>query len=196
MIKEFYTRLVSWIYVTINREVLSPDKFIALRLRQKVQVNKTNFLFTFDLPKPTDQIGLLAGQYIAVKYYIFCIFLIQRAFLDGEDVVRYYSPVSRNSEYGKIDLLIKIEPEKVLTWNTMGSNFTKGNFKKSMCNYLSNLLPGNTLDFKGPLGGFEYHRCVHLRPNFKTLFNNSFPLHSNIFRKSLQGAFQRVLRVL
>lgn len=121
----------------LHETVLSPDKFIALRLRQKVQVNKTNFLFTFDLPKPTDQIGLLAGQYIAVK-----------AFLDGEDVVRYYSPVSRNSEYGKIDLLIKIEPEK-------------GNFKKSMCNYLSNLLPGNTLDFKGPLGGFEYHRNAY-----------------------------------
>lgn len=67
MIKEFYMKLVSWIYVTINCLVLSPDKFIALRLRQKVQVNKTNFLFTFDLPKLTDQIGLLAGQYIAVK---------------------------------------------------------------------------------------------------------------------------------
>ena len=76
---------------------LSPDQFIPLRLRQRFQQNKTTHVFSFDLPHPTSQAGLLAGQYVAV-----------RAFLDGKDEIRYYSPISRNSDFGKIDLLIKV----------------------------------------------------------------------------------------
>lgn len=30
-----------------------------------------------------------------------------------------------------------------------------------MAGYLNGLPPGNTLDFKGPLGGFEYHRNMY-----------------------------------
>lgn len=62
-------------------------------------------------------------------------------------MVRFYSPVSRNSDFGKIDLLIKIEPEK--------------SYPGSMTHYLNTLSVGNTLDFKGPLGGFEYHRNMY-----------------------------------
>ena len=62
----------------------------------------------------------------------------------GKEVVRYYSPISRSSDYGHVDLLIKIELEKTT--------------EISMTNHLYNLTPGQSIDFKGPLGGFEYHR--------------------------------------
>lgn len=120
----------------LHEAALRPDKFTPLRLKQRIQLNKTTHLFSFELPTPTSHVGLLAGQYIAV-----------RTILEGEEVIRYYSPTTRNSDYGKIDLMIKIEAEK--------------STKKSMTYYLGNLQPGNTLDFKGPLGGFEYHRNTY-----------------------------------
>jgi cytochrome-b5 reductase len=52
-----------------------------------------------------------------------------------EEVVRYYSPVSRPDEWGHIDLLIKT--------NTGGS----------MTDHLLEMKPGDSLDFKGPMGG-------------------------------------------
>ena len=45
------------------------------------------------------------------------------------------------------DFFQKIEPDKA----------TEG----SMTHYLNLLQPGSTLEFKGPLGGFEYHRNAY-----------------------------------
>jgi len=119
-----------------HESVLNPNQFIPLRLRQRFQLNKTSHIFSFALPNLDSQIGLLVGQYVAV-----------RAVISGKEVVRFYSPISRNSDYGKIDLLVKIEPEK--------------SYLGSMTGYLNSLEVGNTLEFKGPLGGFEYHRNMY-----------------------------------
>jgi len=117
----------------LHKGALSSFKLTPLRLKERFQLNSTTHIFNFALPSPTDHSGLLAGQYIAV-----------RATLQGKEVVRFYSPISRNSTYGKIELLVKIEPEKMT--------------ESSMTHLLNTLAPGDTLDFKGPLGGFEYHR--------------------------------------
>jgi len=68
-------------------------------------------------------VNLHVGQYIAI-----------RAHLDGQDVVRYYSPISRTTDHGIIQLLVKCEDN--------------GN----MSRHLAGLQPGQTVDFAGPLG--------------------------------------------
>ena len=66
-----------------------------------------------------------------------------RAVVDGKEIVRFYSPVSRPEAPGHLDLLVKVD--------------TKGG---AMSNYLNALVPGGTLDFRGPLGGID----LDLRP--------------------------------
>lgn len=92
---------------------------------------------------------LLLGKYNSKLYFSFTKISKKkkRAVISGKEVIRFYSPISRNSDYGKIDLLVKIEPEK--------------SYLGSMTGYLNSLEVGNTLEFKGPLGGFEYHRNMY-----------------------------------
>ena len=106
-----------------------------MRLLNRIQLNKFNHLFRFCLPDPNQQAGLFCGQYISI-----------RAIIDGKEIIRYYSPVSRNSDYGQLDLMIKIE-----------ENTTN----KPMEAFLSNLQVGQVVEFKGPIGGFEYHRNMY-----------------------------------
>lgn len=50
-----------------HESVLNPNQFIPLRLRQRFQLNKTSHIFSFALPNLDSQIGLLVGQYVAVR---------------------------------------------------------------------------------------------------------------------------------
>lgn len=114
---------------------LSPTQWIPLVLENRIQLNKFNHLFRFAFDDKDKQAGLFCGQYLSI-----------RAIIDGAEVVRFYSPVSRNSDYGHIDLMIKIEE------NVAG---------KPMERFMAELRPGQTVDFKGPIGGFEYHRNMY-----------------------------------
>jgi len=115
---------------------LDPNEWRPLKLRERIQLNKFNHLFRFDLPSPTHHLGLRAGQYLAL-----------RANIGGQETVRYYSPVTQNSTFGNVDLIIKIEMDKTQ--------------ETSMTRHLFSLQAGQTLEFKGPLGGFEYHRNTY-----------------------------------
>lgn len=86
------------------------------------------FRFRFACPDPHQSIGCKAGQYIAV-----------RAIIENEEVVRFYSPLSCPSETCYIELLIKIDGHGGV-----------------MSHYLANLQLGETLEIRGPLGGFQY----------------------------------------
>jgi hypothetical protein len=67
------------------------------------------------------------GQYVSV-----------RAVLGGQETIRYYSPISRPDAPGYLDLLLKVDA-------------TGG----AMSHHLNSLQPGDTLEFKGPLGGIS-----------------------------------------
>jgi cytochrome-b5 reductase len=54
--------------------------------------------YRFALPKPTDVLGLPIGQHISVITTI-----------DGEDVVRNYTPTTGNETKGYFDLVIKVQ---------------------------------------------------------------------------------------
>jgi ferredoxin-NADP reductase len=95
--------------------------------RESHKVCTSVYLFRFNLPSPLHTSGLGVGQYISV-----------RAVIAGADVVRYYSPISRPDAPGYIDLLIKVD--------AAGG---------AMSHHLNALRPGDTLEFKGPLGGIS-----------------------------------------
>ncbi|XP_068236111.1 uncharacterized protein [Palaemon carinicauda] len=106
---------------------LRPDSWIPLVLRSHTPVSDKMASFVFDLPKPTDHTGCFPGQYIVVKVNI-----------KGKDQTRYFSPVSRPDDFGKIELVLRFETQGLISQH----------FKA--------LKPGDKIDFQGPSGGFEY----------------------------------------
>lgn len=52
-------------------------------------------------------------------------------------MIRYYSPISRPNDLGHIDLLIKVDDKGI------------------MSQHLNSMVPGDHLDFKGPMGGLH-----------------------------------------
>eukprot|EP00123_Amoebidium_parasiticum_P017445 comp23856_c0_seq1/m.41714 comp23856_c0_seq1/g.41714 ORF comp23856_c0_seq1/g.41714 comp23856_c0_seq1/m.41714 type:complete len:817 (-) comp23856_c0_seq1:529-2979(-) len=105
---------------------LSPKAFVPLQLGAAIQLSPSTKLFRFNLPSPHHQAGLEMGQYVAVRKTI-----------NGEEIVRYYSPVSRADDLGHIDMVIKTDTGGALTA------------------YMDAMKPGDTLDFKGPISGLE-----------------------------------------
>ncbi|XP_020607547.1 NADH-cytochrome b5 reductase 1-like [Orbicella faveolata] len=102
---------------------LRPDRFTALKLLSVKSFGEMIAEYTFSLPQPTDCTGCFPGQYVRVRI--------------GKNE-RFFSPVSRTKEFGKISLLLKHE--------------THGVFSNS----IRSLQLGETVDFCGPCGGYEY----------------------------------------
>ncbi|KAJ3366529.1 NADH-cytochrome b5 reductase [Allomyces javanicus] len=103
---------------------LNPDTFTPLVLRSVKSLGQFVKLFRFDLPSTKHHTGLRIGEYVAV-----------RAEINGEQIVRYYSPISRPDNLGHIDLLIKVDDHG------------------SMSHHIATMRPGkDALEFKGPLG--------------------------------------------
>jgi len=83
--------------------------------------------FVFALPNNTDYTGLLSGQYLQV-----C------ATIKGAKHTRYFSPVSKPDDFGKVEVVIRYETSGV------------------MSHFFKSLTKGDQLSFRGPCGGFEY----------------------------------------
>jgi cytochrome-b5 reductase len=111
-----------------SRHPVTPDEWTALRLRSKQCLGGSVYEFSFELPSPFDTLPLAPGQAVSV-----------RAILNGEECIRYYSPISRTNQPGHLDLPIKVEPDNGM-----------------MSRHLYFLKPGDTLQFKGPVGGFDF----------------------------------------
>jgi len=86
------------------------------------------YCYRFAFPNPGDCAGTVPGQYIRVR--------IQGK--DGKDGIRYFSPTSDPRVLGHIDLVMSFH------------------FEGEMTKFFRNLQVGQTLDFDGPAGGFEY----------------------------------------
>ncbi len=127
-----------------NTSCLEQDAWTALRLRSKTLVGPQQWLYRFDLPSPHCTLAKDAqrsggsgstGKYIKV-----------RAQVEGEEVVRCYSPASRLGAQGYVDLLLKLAPEgrKCMTW------------------YFEQMQPGQRLEFSGLHGdlGLDFRRLT------------------------------------
>ncbi|KAI9792191.1 MAG: NADH-cytochrome b5 reductase [Peltula sp. TS41687] len=109
--------------------VLKPNQFQEFHLKEKTVISHNVAIYRFALPRSTDILGLPIGQHISVG-----------AKLPGHpiEVVRSYTPISSDEDYGYFDLLLKSYPT--------------GNISK----YMSTLKIGDPLRVKGPKGAMVY----------------------------------------
>ena len=117
---------ISAVHACAAIPTLSPTEWTPLALESATPLSNSSTLFRFALPSPCHVSGLGLGDYIAV-----------RGTLDGEQVVRFYSPMSRDDVRGHIDLCIKIDCGPTAT----------------MSSHFASMVPGDILEFQGPKGG-------------------------------------------
>lgn len=110
-----------------RRQSLFPDSWTPLELEDQTLVSKNTALYRFKLKTQIETLNIPAGHHIAVKVKI-----------DGEDVVRYYNPISSNIQEGYLDLLVKSYPN-----GTVSKHFAA-------------LQTGSIVEFMGPMGTFNY----------------------------------------
>ncbi|KAL7933901.1 hypothetical protein V8C35DRAFT_327382 [Trichoderma chlorosporum] len=114
----------------LARGWLEPKEYKSLPLIRKDTLSPNVFLFVFQLPNPTDVIGIPIGQHVAIK-----------ATIDGTEVSRSYTPVSNNADLGRLELVIKCYPDGLLTGK-----------------HLANLKVGDQVLFRGPKGAMRYKK--------------------------------------
>ncbi|KAF8332411.1 uncharacterized protein EI90DRAFT_3280670 [Cantharellus anzutake] len=122
---------------------LDRRKWKAARLVGVTGVSHDSFIYRFALESPEQPLGLPVGQHVFVRL---------RRKTTGEMVQRAYTPVSQQDEHGHIDLLIKLYLPCVAF--PLGGKMTVG---------FHELLVGDTVEFKGPLGSFVWEGKGNVR---------------------------------
>jgi len=92
-------------------------------------------IFTFDLEYPEQTLGLPIGQHLMVRL---------RDPVTREAVIRSYTPISETTDKGKLEMLVKVYFAK------------DGQQGGKMSQALDALPIGHFVEFKGPIGKFEY----------------------------------------
>jgi nitrate reductase (NAD(P)H) len=114
---------------------LSPRHWKRSTLASKKSVSWDTRIFRFALESPTQTLGLPTGQHMMIRL---------RDPVTREMIIRSYTPISETSEPGFVDVLVKIyfdTPER------------KGG---KMSQAIDQLPVGHPIEFKGPIGKFEY----------------------------------------
>lgn len=106
---------------------LDPQKWRKFKLARKDSIAPNVYKMVFSLPHPNDILGLPTGQHIALRETI-----------NGKSVSRSYTPVSNNTELGRLELLIKVYDNGAMT------------------KYLERMTPGQEIEIRGPKGAMKY----------------------------------------
>lgn len=77
--------------------LVEPTVKYSLPLIEKQIISHDTRLFRFGLPSPDHVLGLPIGQHVHLT-----------ANINGEVVIRAYTPVSSNDHYGHVDLVVKV----------------------------------------------------------------------------------------
>ncbi|KAK4450705.1 hypothetical protein QBC34DRAFT_296811 [Podospora aff. communis PSN243] len=104
-------------------------------LTSKEKASPDSKVFTFTLDHPSQYIGLPVGQHLMMRL---------RDPSTNEAIIRAYTPISPPSDIGILRVLVKIYYD---TLDTCGGRMTQA---------LDALPVGQTIDFKGPVGKFNY----------------------------------------
>jgi nitrate reductase (NAD(P)H) len=118
-----------------RRVALNARKYIPLRLQNKVVLSRDSFILDFALPTDEHVLGLPTGKHLFLS-----------AKINGETVLRRYTPISSNHDIGCLKFVIKAYPP-------CPPRFPEGG---KMSQYLDSLKVGDFLDVRGPVGEFEY----------------------------------------
>ncbi|XP_071452703.1 NADH-cytochrome b5 reductase 2-like isoform X1 [Hetaerina americana] len=108
----------------------------ALPLIEKEEINHDTRRFRFGLPSPEHVLGLPVGQHIHLS-----------ARINGELVIRSYTPVSSDESKGHMELVIKVY---------MKNTHPKYPEGGKMSQHLENMKIGDTIDVRGPSGKLKY----------------------------------------
>ncbi|KAI9736048.1 MAG: hypothetical protein M1818_006224 [Claussenomyces sp. TS43310] len=104
-------------------------------LTERKIISTDTRIFHFKLDHEEQQIGLPIGQHLMMRL---------RDPVTREAIIRSYTPLSKGTEKGKLDLLIKVYFD---TAERPGGRMTQA---------LEAIPVGHFVDFKGPIGKFEY----------------------------------------
>lgn len=119
---------------TVRESALKSDEWIDFELVSKDKISSDTRLFKFKLPYEDQTLGLPVGGHV-----------LARAVIDGKQVIRAYTPISKEDEKGNFVLCIKVYyPAK---------KFPTGG---KLSQYMEKMEVGDTLKFNGPLGKVNY----------------------------------------
>jgi nitrate reductase (NAD(P)H) len=104
-------------------------------LTEKKRISADTRIFSFRLDHEAQLIGLPVGQHLMLRL---------RDPVSREAIIRAYTPISEGSEKGKLHVLVKIYYD---TPDRMGGKMTQA---------LDSIPVGHFVEFKGPVGKFEY----------------------------------------
>ncbi|KAK6472586.1 NADH-cytochrome b5 reductase 2 [Huso huso] len=108
----------------------------ALPLIERKDISHDTKKFRFGLPSSKHILGLPIGQHVYLS-----------AKVNGNLVVRAYTPVSSDDDTGFVDLVVKVY------YKNTHPNYPEGG---KMSQYLNNMKIGDTIDFRGPNGLLVY----------------------------------------
>lgn len=107
-----------------------------ITLLNKIPVNHDTRIFRFALPSPNQVLGVPVGQHVGLSAQLGP---------EGEEVVRWYTPLSSTTDRGVLELLIKVYfpcPE-----------FPDGGL---MTQHLERMREGDAINVRGPRGKLQY----------------------------------------
>jgi nitrate reductase (NAD(P)H) len=116
---------------------LNPREKIAFKLAEKIELSHNVRLFRFALQSPQHRFGLAVGKHVFLY-----------ATINGETVMRAYTPTSSDDDLGHFDLVVKVYRANE------HPRFPEGG---KMSQHLDTLAVGDTIDAKGPVGHFVYN---------------------------------------
>lgn len=118
------------------RTLLDPNEKYMLPLIEKHELSHDTFRYRFGLPSKDHILGLPIGQHVHLI-----------ATINGELVLRAYTPVSSDDDLGYVDLVIKVYKRNV------HPKFPDGG---KMSQFVDALKIGETIAFRGPTGKLQY----------------------------------------
>ncbi|CAJ2512191.1 Uu.00g052060.m01.CDS01 [Anthostomella pinea] len=121
--------------VAVRENFLQSKVWSKAVLSGKKKISADTKIFTFNLEHAEQLVGLPIGQHLMVRL---------RDPATREAIIRSYTPISKNTERGKLDVLVKVYHD---TPARKGGQMTQA---------LDALPIGHAVDFKGPIGKFEY----------------------------------------
>uniref|UniRef100_A0A8C8APZ6 cytochrome-b5 reductase n=1 Tax=Otus sunia TaxID=257818 RepID=A0A8C8APZ6_9STRI len=130
-----------------------------LRLVDKEEISHDTKKFRFELPSPDHVLGLPVGQHIYLS-----------AKIDGNLVIRAYTPVSSDETKGYVDLIVKVY------YKNVNPKFPEGG---KMSQYLDDMKIGDIIDVRGPNGLLVYKGAgtFLIKPHKKSEAEKKFAKH-------------------
>lgn len=120
---------------------------------KKKDISSDTKIFTFKLEHEDQLIGLPIGQHLMMRL---------RDPVTREAIIRSYTPISEHTERGLLQVLVKIYYDTI---ERVGGKMTKA---------LDTIPIGHFVDFKGPIGKFEYKGRGHCEIGGKARFIKKF----------------------